>query len=569
MIWWLENRQRARAEKAALVALHEDNDWFTGMRVKFDDLQFCADVALDYGGELFHFALLYPSTFPDSPPMVIPYGDRLISGHQYGPGGELCLQWRPDNWDPSVTGAMMIESAYNLIKEERPSNGGFGEVQSVHQMSLGAELRFSSWRLMAPGDAWTSLDGQLPELVANISLMQTAKRHSRVLHLKSIGGAGNEFWKSTRPLPTHAVERTGFLIRTGQDMSVVAQHPGGALGDLSKRIPELAEFLNTREPIFLVLIEGNGRRTAFDVLCEKGEPYLIPYRIVDEADLARRSASDREVVSQSRIAIVGCGSIGSKVAASLARGGARKFLLVDEDIFLPSNLVRNELDARAIGWHKVEALADRIEQIVADADVIVRRVALGSQTSAALMEATLELIGECELIVDATANPTSFNLCAGAARRNRRPMVWAEVFGGGIGGIIARARPDSDPHPLAARKQITTWCEDQNKPWEFRVADSYDANRDDGPPFIADDADVSVIAAHASRFAIDILQGGETSFPYSGYAIGLKKAWIFEAPFDTWPIELRITDPWELPAEGSSDEEISSFISDLMNEGRT
>ena len=52
---------------------------------------------------------------------------------------------------------------------------------------------------------------------------------------------------------------------------------------------------------------------------------------------------------------------------------------------------------------------------------------------------------------------------------------------------------------------------------------------------MADDADVSVIAAHAARMAIDALLGGDI-FPQSMYVVSLKAGWIFDQPFETHPI---------------------------------
>ncbi|UFW79904.1 ThiF family adenylyltransferase [Rhizobium sp. SU303] len=568
MIWWWADQGRARAEKAAFVALQEEHDWLTSVRIRhLANFQLCVDVEIVHGGEKFPLVVIYPTTFPDTPPIVLPHGELRLSDHQYGPGGELCLQWRPDNWDPSVTGAMMVESAHGLIAGERPSDGEAAAVPSEHRSSLAGELRFETWRLMVPEGAWASLDGQLPEAVLEISLTITARRTQRVAHLRSIGAQGNEVWISPQPAPNAPGRRTGFILRTAQDMSVLALHVGGEFNDLAKRVPELASLLERPEWPFIIVLEKSGRKTVFDIVRSKaGHPFLVPYRIVEEEELARRSASNRESVSRNRVAIVGCGSIGSKVAASLARAGVRKFLLVDEDIFLTGNLVRNELDAWAIGWHKVDALADRIGQIVTDTEIDTRRVALGSQTSALGMESTLESIGECDLIVDVTANPTSFNLCAGAARRHRKPMIWASVFGGGIGGIIARARPDIDPPPLATRNQIATWCDDHETPWQSETRNAYEMNRGEEPPFIADDADVSVIAAHATRLALDILQGGETTFPHSAYAIGLKRAWIFEAAFDTWPVDLQPTGTWEEPASEHDDQDIATLMSELLDE---
>jgi|GEM_PF-4646078 len=114
----------------------------------------------------------------------MPYGDRRLSEHQYGAGGELCLQWRPDNWESGVTGAMMVESAYALIAAERPPDGRTGAVPSDHQSSLAAELRFETWRLIVPQGAWETLDGHLSEMVVEISLSLTARHLNRVAHLR-------------------------------------------------------------------------------------------------------------------------------------------------------------------------------------------------------------------------------------------------------------------------------------------------------------------------------------------------------------------------------------------------
>lgn len=567
MIWWWLDQQRAKAEKAAFIALQDEYDWLAGVRTRhLADLQLCVDVDVVHAGETFKLAVIYPSTFPDTPPVVMPYGEKWLSSHQYGPGGELCLQWRPDNWDPAVTGAMMVESAYGLISGERPSVGQPGAVPSAHRSTLAGELRFETRRLMVPEGAWASLHGQLPEAVLQIAVTMTVRRTQRVAHLNAIGAPDAEIWNASRPAPNAPGKRLGYLLRTSQDMDALALHRGGFFEDITTKIPELGSLLSGPDWPFLILLEQNGRRTAFDIVRQDDQPFLIPYRIIEEQELSKRSVANREVVSGKRVAIVGCGSIGSKIAASLARAGVRKYVLVDEDIFLTGNLVRNELDAWAIGWHKVDALADRIGQLASDTDIVVHRVELGSQTSSLMLDSVLGAIGEVDLIIDATADPTPFNLCAGAAWRHRKPMIWAEVFGGGIGGLVVRSRPDVDPPPLESRKQIAAWCDDQATPWEFRPGPNYDSVGHDEVPFVADDADVSVIAAHATRLALDILQGGDTAFPHSAYMIGLRKAWIFQAPFDTWPIDLAPIGPWQDPRSTLDAGDIAKLMADMIDE---
>ncbi len=204
-----------------------------------------------------------------------------------------------------------------------------------------------------------------------------------------------------------------------------------------------------------------------------GLPFLIPYRMVEEEELAKRSASDREAVLRQarRDRRLRLDRLEDRSLAGTR--GREKFLLVDEDIFLTGNLVRNELNAWAIGWHKVDALADRIGQLATNTDLVMHRVELEARRRPCSSNPSWRQSGESDLIIDATADPTAsiYLRCRQAARK---PMIWAEVFGGGIGGLIARARPDVDPPPTEARRQIAGWCDGHATPWEFRPETDYE-----------------------------------------------------------------------------------------------
>ena len=84
----------------------------------------------------------------------------------------------------------------------------------------------------------------------------------------------------------------------------------------------------------------------------------------------------------------------------------------------------------------------------------------------------------------------------------KKPLLWAELFGGGFGGFIARYRPLQEPDPPSMRQAIENWCLERGKPIE-RAAMDYGG--DSRRALIADDADVTVIASHAARMAIDLL----------------------------------------------------------------
>jgi sulfur-carrier protein adenylyltransferase/sulfurtransferase len=130
--------------------------------------------------------------------------------------------------------------------------------------------------------------------------------------------------------------------------------------------------------------------------------------------------------------------------------------------------------------------------------------------------------------------------------------MWAEVFGGGIGGLIARCRPEREPLPQYMRRAIENWFGERG-PQPVRSTRSYETGQD-GVPLIANDADVSAIAAHAARLAIDTLLGRDPSlFPNSVYAIGLGVGSVFTQPFETFPIDVGPPPPAESMKQLSPD----------------
>ena len=119
MIWWYSNQRRLSKEKAAIAALEVASDWLEGVEWSIDHqlrLRAIFDICLDH--RRFRLQITYHNTFPSSPPSIAPVEDIRVSGHQYGQGGDLCLQIRPDNWCPDYTGADMISSAHALFLAE-------------------------------------------------------------------------------------------------------------------------------------------------------------------------------------------------------------------------------------------------------------------------------------------------------------------------------------------------------------------------------------------------------------------------------------------------------------------
>jgi hypothetical protein len=84
---------------------------------------------------------------------------------------------------------------------------------------------------------------------------------------------------------------------------------------------------------------------------------------------------------------------------------------------------------------------------------------------------------------------------------------------------------------------------------------------------MADDADVAVIAAHASRMAVDVLIRPDASaFPHPGYAIGLSGEWIFGEPFDTRPIDFSLEGAWRLELTDTQADAAVDYVLSLLNQ---
>ena len=104
---------------------------------------------------------------------------------------------------------------------------------------------------------------------------------------------------------------------------------------------------------------------------------------------ASRLDEDHMTLAARKVAIIGCGSLGSKIAAMLARAGVAGFVLVDDDLLLPDNFVRHDLDWRDVGTHKADSVADRVQLANPAASCQTRKHRLGGQESSGSIETSI------------------------------------------------------------------------------------------------------------------------------------------------------------------------------------
>jgi molybdopterin/thiamine biosynthesis adenylyltransferase len=552
--WFFSDLARFKAEREALESFGLTHEWFVFVGWRLDErmrLVLYADIVA--GGKTWPIYLQFPQFYPDAPPSVFPRGDdSRWSYHQYGAGGELCLEYGPDNWTPDLTGVEVIESAYRLLQGENPAPGETGTVASRHSESLGRTLRSKTLRFLmtrAATEAFAEVKGD--EIRSGVCVYCYHK-DAIVFVPRSLTSAtdGSEWTNPDVPkqLGDEYFKRDFALLRLGEQAALPPT-------ETSAGFRQATGLAADAGPVVLVL-QGQASHAFYvmeDSVCEVS---VIPA----EAE-ARRTDAIFDSLKDKKVALVGCGSLGGKIGAMLTRAGVNKWLLADDDLLMPDNFVRNELDWRDAGSHKASALARRMEYINPAVDTSVWHTQLGMQTASESAETIMRLLGECDLIIDATANPDALNIVSAVAKAKKKSVIWGEVFGGGIGGLMARYRPGLEPPPSLMRRAIENWFRDQSAS-PVRSARSYETGAEEAP-LIANDADVTTIAAHTARFAIDLLARPASSFPHSVYAIGLGVGSAFTEPFDTRPIDVGQA-PAETPQQQLGEAEAQAELAKLI-----
>lgn len=545
-MWFQRFADRLETEKQAVAALIAEG-WVHRAKWHVDEAlgTVTADVDFEAGGQLREAKLVYPFVYPFCPLQLMPRADGTRwSGHQW-PNGELCLEYRADNWRDTFDASDMLQSARRLLDTEATLDdaGAPMRVASDHRITEGQLLAWDPLHLVMTD----AIKAELIRRGSEVQLVDIHEvTHDNCVVLIAVGVAGSpEYERWVDPgVPAHFSASPNAVARVAVLQKADDRHL--ALVDKSFTPAQVWQQFSA------IPFDGSG--TVIGLLDGVPIGKWLFKKVYDIAEVPmdnqQRALVRNRVVTGKRVAIVGCGSMGSKVAASLARAGVNKFLLIDGDVMKAGNVERNDLDWSAIGAHKVDGVAKRLRAIRPEVDIDRWIGRFGAQYSTGNVLATLKQLAECDLIVEGTASGQGFGYAASVATSEQIPMVWGRVFGGGYGGYVTRCRPGLECSPLEVRHEIHLWLTQPQFPKPPADSDiDYGAEPDEQAPMIADDADVSVISAHLARMALDTLRPvEETDYPHSAYVIGLRKEWIFEnGPFDTFVVPLMAPEPSTQP----------------------
>lgn len=102
---------------------------------------------------------------------------------------------------------------------------------------------------------------------------------------------------------------------------------------------------------------------------------------------------------EARIALIGCGALGSAMAELLVRGGVCNLLLIDHDTLVAGNLVRHTLSGEDIGNLKADLLAKKLSSVAPFSSIVAY-----AKRFPVIKKDVENLLEDREIVIDCTAD---------------------------------------------------------------------------------------------------------------------------------------------------------------------
>jgi len=203
-----------------------------------------------------------------------------------------------------------------------------------------------------------------------------------------------------------------------------------------------------------------------------------------------------------RVLVAGCGSGGGAVSLQLAMSGIRNFVLVDNDILEPENVIRHVCGRKYIGKKKIVALAD----VLLDRNPEIKLDLVDKDIMS--FDGMRDLVEQTDIVILATDNEPTRWLVNEICVKTKTPFCVGRVFTRGIGGEVFAYRPDSGGclaclETVLERTQFRSGVremdlvseEEREKVYGMEIAEIKDS------PGL--NLDIAFITALHSRFALD------------------------------------------------------------------
>lgn len=415
----------------------------------------------------YDFKTIFNKYFPYQPIEIIAK-TSFHTSHMYK-NGAMCLKHGHDNWNTDVTLINLLDDLYELLYIENPLGKNHGKSPNGDHFTLGQVFRYSKDLTLLIPCKYSELDKNGGTFKYNLN------KDSGILFVTSING--NNYYKSDcgKESP-YAVSMNPYNDESREELRDKLNL------DISKNI--FVFFSNEK----CVLLNGKNDKIVMDC-------FTFDYNIGNRIDISK------EVLNK-KIIIVGLGSIGSRVAVDLARAGFNNFYFVDDDIFLPQNIVRHELTSRDFGEYKVTKVKELINyQINEEIKIETSKLAMTGQESSSSTNSFLKNCEDSLLIIDCTGCDSVLFTLNKLTADNNIPVISGTVIPGGFGNIIlVKKKNDVDLESILSSYYY--WKNDK-KIFAERINDYSSASNDQ--TYTATMSDCSILSGLIGKIAIDLL----------------------------------------------------------------
>jgi molybdopterin/thiamine biosynthesis adenylyltransferase len=387
----------------------------------------------------------FPDAFPSFPPRVFDSGASPLLRRHHHPGTrQLCLFGPGDaRWYAQLTSESVLAEAAQLLKTFG-FGGGLVENDDVPEPALAVLSYRRGVAILVPPP--------ISSLEPNVKFRgQFVLRCDRITNHSEAQAQGIVFSVAVNgrsltadPYYRELFDRRGSVV-TGPIVFVPRILSGADLVSEVQRCLDTSRF--KRERWFCILFQeqsgiASGTRLAWlfiRQIAESRYELIETFAYRDSDRVARIPVLHH--MSKKKITIIGCGCLGSKIAAGLATSGLEKVTLVDRERYEPNNSVRHEVEIRRFGENKVNALADRLLHLNPALEVTPFFHAIGGVEPSEKENQLIEHISSSDLVVDTTGSH-------GVSRwLNERvfllgvPAVFVSVTNGAWAGEIVRVVP--------------------------------------------------------------------------------------------------------------------------------
>jgi hypothetical protein len=493
----------------------------------------------------------YGAAYPYKRPNVYPLEPRIenqrhqepTSGREL-PGGLCLLPHNPDRWDIGLTCHYLVERAIVWLKAY--------ENKTLDQEFAPPEIeRFfpPANQLVRPGILLVNslLTTEATERSGGCLLMPTKSGRFAFLYIFGDVNTDKAFEELTRLLslilPGESLAKDGWLTGDWFDF------------DQEPRMP-----VPVSSAAFLALLESNGRPSSERLALARKKPQILAvrypttvgqhwlifqskfsfpaqagfrketfekkvrevnkanplklysaYHINPETIFRRVSGYEVGKLREKKCVLLGCGSIGSRIAEVLIKSGVGSLVLIDKEEMRAGNVSRHALGLDYIGRNKAEGLKEFLHKRNPDA-----KLGAFSWDILSAPEALSELVKHSDLIVSCLGNDAAELYASSVALSENKPIIYCRSFLKGTLGQIFLSQPERHRacFNCASSYLASPDCRVPQVP-QLPYTELVGLDGDCGAAFIPASAiDLDLISLHGARITLALLQDREISTNY-------------------------------------------------------